>query len=320
MRILVTGGAGFIGTHFIKNILFDKDYELILNYDNLTYAAHLENHKDWFSLDNYVFINGDICNYIQLNDIVKQYKIDTIINFAAETHVDQQFKRTSAFIHSNIYGVYQLLCLARNNNLRLHHISTDEVFGELPNTEILFDENSKYHPENIYSSTKSAGDFFIQSFMKAFNPKVTISYCTNNYGPLQHREKFIPSSITNLRRGGKIRIYGDGLQVRDWIYVEDHVEILNNILKNGEIGESYCITAKNQMNNLQTSNIIIETMKDMNMLLDISNEKFVEYISDRLGHDRAYGLDNRKIIENGLSKGQFTSFKAGIRKTIQSML
>lgn len=288
MKILVTGGAGFIGSNFIQYWLSKYPDDEIINLDKLTYAGNLENLKNVESNKNYSFVQGDICDP-QLVDTLTQ-KIDTIVNFAADSHVDRSIIDPDPFIKTNIEGTYVLLKMALKNKIKhFHHISTDEVFGSLElGTKEMFNENTKYNPHSPYSASKAGSDHLVNAFFSTYGLPITISNCSNNFGPYQFPEKLIPLTITNLIQNKKVPIYGDGLYVRDWLYVEDHCKAIDLILNKGRIGDTYVIGGMTE----QVSNLDI--VKKIIKLMDKS-EDMIEHVDDRLGHDRRYGVDWSKI-------------------------
>jgi len=235
MNLLITGGAGFIGSNFILYWLKKYPQDKILNLDKLTYAGNLENLKSVENNPNYAFIKGDICNFSLVNSLIKKYNIDTIVHFAAESHVDRSILDPAPFIKTNVEGTYVLLEAALKNKIkRFHHISTDEVFGALPlDSKEKFNEKTAYNPRSPYSASKAASDHLVRAYYITYDLPITISNCSNNYGPYQFPEKLIPLAITNIIEGKKVPIYGDGLYVRDWLYVEDHCKSLDLILHKG---------------------------------------------------------------------------------------
>jgi len=314
MKLLVTGGAGFIGSNFIRYLLnkpsassADKvDYEII-NFDLLTYAGNLENLKDIKENKNYQFVKGDIADKDLVNKLVKD--CDIIVNFAAESHVDRSILESSDFIRTNIVGTHNLLEAARANGLkRFHHISTDEVFGHLGPDDPPFNENTPYAPRSPYSASKAASDHLVRAYFHTHNLPVTISNCSNNYGPYQFPEKLHGLFITNLLEGKKVPVYGDGLQVRDWLFVEDHCEAIELIIRKGKIGETYCVGGNCEKSNIEIAKKILEFL---NM-----GEEMIEYVQDRPGHDRRYAINFIKI-KNELGWKPRISFEDGMRKTVE---
>ena len=309
MKILVTGGAGFIGSNFIHYMLKKYvDYQIV-NFDKLTYAGNLENLKDIENNSHYNFVKGDINDEKLVDDIIKKYKINLIINFAAESHVDRSILNPDAFIKTNIMGVYTLLKVAlKNGKIRFHHISTDEVFGSLNVGDPAFNEISRYDPHSPYSASKASSDHLVRAYFHTYNLPITISNCSNNYGPYQFPEKLIPLFVTNLIEKKKIPIYGDGKNIRDWLFVEDHCRAIDAIIHKGKIGETYCIGGNSEKSNVE---ITSEILKMLN-----KGEKEIEYVKDRLGHDRRYAIDFSKIKKE-LGWEPKISFNEGIKKTVK---
>ncbi len=289
MKLLVTGGAGFIGSNFILYWLKKYPQDTIINLDKLTYAGNLENLKSVEKNPHYHFVKGDIINFTLVNDLVK--KVDIIVHFAAESHVDRSIKEPAPFIQTNIVGTYVLLEAAlKNGKKRFHHISTDEVFGALPlKTKEKFNEKTSYNPRSPYSASKAASDHLVRAYYYTYNLPITISNCSNNFGPLQYPEKLIPLAITNILEGKKVPIYGDGNYVRDWLYVEDHCRAIDLIIHQGKIGETYLIGGLTKdITNIKLVKLILKLME--------KNEKdYIEFVEDRPGHDRRYSIDWSKI-------------------------
>jgi len=307
MKILVTGGAGFIGSNFIHYLLKKYPDYYIINLDKLTYAGNLDNLKDVEKNSHYKFIKGDICDRNLVSDVVGDS--DAIVNFAAESHVDRSIKDCSKFIKTNIEGVQILLEAARlHNKKRFHQISTDEVFGSLDISDSPSDENSLYNPRNPYSASKAAADHLVKAYFNTYQLPITISYSGNNYGPYQYPEKLIPLFITNILENKKVPVYGNGLARRDWVYVKDHCEAIDIILHKGRIGESYNVGSQNEKTNLEITKAILELLG--------KGEEMIEFVSDRPGHDMRYALDTQKI-ERALGWHSKISFEEGLRKTIK---
>lgn len=330
--ILVTGGAGFIGSNFISYFLEKyKDYKIV-NLDLLTYAADLGNLLNLENNKNYKFIKGDICDRNLLEYIFEKYDIRGVIHFAAESHVDNSIKNPGIFIETNILGTNTLVDVAQKfwmnkpyeykfgyENCRFHHISTDEVYGTLDKME-LFTENSCYSPSSPYSASKASSDMIIMSYHKTFGLDILITNCSNNYGPNQHDEKLIPTIIRNAIMGKPIPIYGDGENVRDWLYVFDHCSGIDLVYHNGKVGETYNIGARNERNNNYLVNKICELLDEMypkkKSLKIKSYTELITYVDDRVGHDRRYAIDSTKI-ESELEWKVSESFETGIIKTIE---
>lgn len=301
--LLVTGGAGFIGSHFIKYILKKYENYKIINLDKLTYCANLKNLKEVEANPNYSFVQGDITDSALVDDLAK--KSDYIINFAAETHVDNSIKNPENFVKTNVYGAYVLLEAAKNNNIeKFLQISTDEVYGSIEVGK--FSENSPLAPNSPYSASKASADMLARSYFKTYNLPILITRCSNNYGENQYIEKLIPHFINNLMNNKKIPLYSDGSNVRDWIYVLDHVRALDIVLHKGKIGDIYNIGANEEKTNLSLTKIIL---KQMAKTLDM-----IEFVEDRKGHDKRYAIDNSKIKSLGWKPEK--SFNDGISQTI----
>jgi len=309
MKLLVTGGAGFIGSNFIHYILGKyPDYEVI-NFDKLTYAGNLENLKEFEDHPNYHFVRGDILNAELLEHVAKD--VDIIVHFAAESHVDRSVLDPFAFIRTNVLGTHTLLEVARKlGNKRFHHISTDEVFGSLSleETEKAFHEETPYDPRSPYSSSKAASDHLVRAYYHTFGLPITISNCSNNYGPYHFPEKVIPLFITNLMEGKKVPLYGDGKNVRDWIHVQDHCSAIDAIIHRGKIGHTYVVGGNSEKSNFELTMTILENMG--------MGEEMIEYVKDRPGHDRRYAVRPHKIKAE-LGWQPTISFSDGIRRTIQ---
>jgi len=288
VRILITGGAGFIGSNLIRFWLTNHPQDEIFNLDKLTYAGNLSSLREVEKNPHYHFISGDVKDGSLVDKVVKE--VDWIIHLAAESHVDRSLANPGVFIETNVGGTYILLEAALRHKIkRFHHISTDEVFGALPlNSRQKFNEKTKFDPRSPYSASKAAADHFVMAFYHSFGLPVTITNCSNNYGPYQHPEKFIPRMITNLIDDQKIPLYGDGKYVRDWLYVEDHCRAIELVLQRGKAGETYCVGGSTrEINNLQLAKLILKLMG--------KDESWLEFVADRPGHDRRYAVDWQKI-------------------------
>lgn len=308
MKILITGGAGFIGSNFIhywaKNHLEDE----IVNVDVLTYAGNLENLKDVESLKNYKFIKIDIAQKDEVGKMISSEKPDAIVNFAAESHVDRSILGPEEFVRTNVLGTFNLLEAARQNgNIRFHHVSTDEVFGSLGPNDDPFNEATPYDPRSPYSASKASSDHLVRSYFHTFNLPITISNCSNNYGPYMFPEKLMPLFITNLIEDKKIPLYGDGMNVRDWLWVEDHCRAIDLILQKGKIGETYCVGGATEKTNKEITYKILELMK--------KGEESIEFVADRKGHDKRYAIDFSKI-KNELSWEPQVDFSDGMKMIV----
>jgi dTDP-glucose 4,6-dehydratase len=307
-NILVTGGAGFIGSNYINHILTERDDYNIINLDNLTYAGNLENLKPSENKKNYTFIKGNISNSELVNYIFNKYKIKYVINFAAESHVDRSILGSEIFYRTNVIGTNVLLEISRRNEIeKFVQISTDEVYGSL-GREGLFTENTSISPNSPYSSSKAAADIMVLAFYHTFKMPVVVTRCSNNYGPLQFPEKLIPLMITNALINKKLPVYGDGMNVRDWIYVIDHNKAIDLVLDKGRLGEVYNIGASNEMPNIKIIKLILEYLK--------KSEDLIQYVKDRPGHDRRYAIDSSKI-KNELAWKPCYSFETAITETIE---
>ena len=307
MKILVTGGAGFIGSNFINYWLKNHPDDEIVNVDKLTYAADTTNIDTNLINDNYSFVKGDICDTSLMDKLVKES--ESVINFAAESHVDNSIQSPEPFLRSNYFGVFSLLEAVRKYDVRFHHVSTDEVYGSLSlNSTESFNEDSKYNPRNPYSASKAAGDFLVKAYFNTYGIRATISNCGNNFGPNQHPEKLIPKSILLALSGKTIPIYGNGKQVRDWVFVEDHCVALDLILKNGKFGETYLVSSKNELNNLE----LVKKILDM---LSV-NHSVIRFVEDRPGHDVRYSMDSGKI-ESQLGWRPKFSFEEALKRTVE---
>ncbi|MDH6561671.1 dTDP-glucose 4,6-dehydratase [Bacillus safensis] len=306
MNLLITGGAGFIGSHFLKYMIEKYPFYNFVNLDKLTYSGNEKNLIKLDDLKNYSFIQGEITDRKIVTDIIRENKIQVIVNFAAETHVDRSIINSSPFIQTNIVGTHQLLeVCCKFHGIKFIQISTDEVYGSLSNG--MFTEYSSLSPNNPYSSSKAGADLLVKSYYHTFGLDVNITRCTNNYGPNQYPEKLIPLSIKRILEGKKVELYGDGLNVRDWIYVEDHCSAIDKVLHQGVPGEIYNIGTNNEKSNMD----IVKT------ILDILEEPIdkIEFIPDRLGHDRRYALDNSKI-KHELQWSPSYSFYDSLKKTV----
>lgn len=305
MKMLVTGGAGFIGSNFLT-FMVNKypDYEFI-NLDALTYSGNLENLENIEDKSNYSFIKGNITDKKLLNDIIKN--IDYIVNFAAESHVDRSIKDPEIFIRSNVLGTQALLNVAKESNIKKFiQISTDEVYGTLGKTGY-FTEKTPLQPNSPYSASKAGADLVVRSYYETFDLPINITRCSNNYGPYQFPEKLIPLMISNALEDKKLPVYGDGKNIRDWLHVYDHCTAIDLVIHDGKLGEVYNIGGNNEKQNIEIVKLILDTLdKDYSL---------IEYVEDRLGHDRRYAIDSSKI-QNELSWKPKYTFETGIKETI----
>lgn len=320
-NILVTGGAGFIGSNFIKCMLIKYNYNII-NLDLLTYAGNLENLIEIENKINYTFIKGDIRDRKLINSIFEKYKIDTVVNFAAESHVDRSIIEPEVFLTTNIMGTQCLLDAAKSywkikpedkysreymDNVKFLQVSTDEVYGALGMTG-LFTENTPLSPNSPYSASKASADMFVRAYHETFGLPVNITRCSNNYGPYQFPEKLIPLMINNCRNNKSLPVYGDGMQIRDWLHVYDHCSAIDAVLHEGRIGEVYNVGGNNEKANIQIVKIIINFLGQ--------SENLITYVPDRPGHDRRYAIDNTKITTQLRWKPRYT-FEKGMKETIE---
>lgn len=325
--ILVTGGAGFIGSNFIPYFAAKYPNYTIYNLDKMTYAANMENLSECKNMPNYNFIYGDICDEAQVNDIFKSFNIQGVIHFAAESHVDNSIKGPMTFINTNIVGTANLLEAARKNWMdapfkvkkghetdRFHHISTDEVYGALGKTG-MFKETTPYDPSSPYSASKAASDHLVSAWNRTFGLNTTISNCSNNYGPKQHPEKLIPKIIQNCLNEKPIPIYGRGENVRDWLYVLDHARAIDLIFHNGRAGQTYNIGGHNEKTNMQIVNTICNIMDKKVPRASGKYADLITFVADRPGHDLRYAIDASKI-EKELGWRAQETFDQGIVKTI----
>ncbi len=306
MKLLVTGGAGFIGANFILYWMQQHPDDEIVNIDKLTYAANLESLRSVEDNKNYTFVKGDIADFNLVEPLVGA--CDIVVHFAAETHVDRSIMGPTEFVVANVMGTQVLLEAARKHNKRFHHVSTDEVFGSLElGSDEKFSETTPYAPSSPYSASKAASDHLVRAYFETYQLPVTISNCTNNYGPYQFPEKVIPLFITNLDEGKKVPLYGDGLNVRDWIYVEDHNRGVELIIQKGKIGETYCLGGESEVSNIDLTKTIITAMG--------KDDSFIEYVEDRAGHDRRYAMDISKA-RSELGFEPHMNFEEGIKHTV----
>lgn len=287
MKLLVTGGCGFIGSNFIRYWLKKYPEDLVINLDKLTYSGHLSSTRDFAKNKNYRFVKGDICDCSLVNDLIKETEV--IVHFAAESHVDRSIIDPEIFVKTNILGTQVLLNASVKHKIKRFHLaSTDEVFGELPLNEGRFTEKTPYSPRSPYAASKASADHLAKAFYHTYGLFVTITNSSNNYGPFQDPEKFIPRMITNLIDGGDIQIYGDGKYVRDWLYVEDHARAIDLVINAGKAGETYLVGGSNkEISNLEVAKTILR-------LMNLPESK-IKFVKDRPGHDRRYAVDSSKI-------------------------
>lgn len=311
MRYLVTGGYGFIGSNFINLILKNSENKVI-NIDNMGYAADSRNLKHHENNPNYIFRKVDISILEQVEKIFDEFDIDVVIHFAAESHVDNSINSPSPFIYTNIVGTFNILeCIrnkwGENSNKRMIHVSTDEVYGSLNENDDSFTENSKYLPNSPYSASKAASDLLVRSYIKTYNLNIITTNCSNNFGPNQHDEKLIPTIIRNIINKKEIPIYGNGQNVRDWLFVEEHCKAIEYIRENGTKGETYLIGTENELSNLELTNIICDKMNKL-LPSHIDYKDLITFVEDRKGHDNRYSINPEKLEKLGFSaKNDFDS-------------
>ena len=321
MNILVTGGAGFIGSNFIKLLIEKKQGDKIVNLDLLTYAGNLENLKDIEKDSNYIFVKGDIRDRDLLKDIFTKHNIDAVVNFAAESHVDRSIEEPEIFLQTNVMGTQAILDTAKSfwklsddkydrgykEGVKFLQVSTDEVYGSLGKTGI-FTEKTNIQPNSPYSASKASSDMLVRAYGETFGLPVNITRCSNNYGPYQFPEKLIPLMIANCLNDKPLPVYGDGMQIRDWLHVKDHCQAIYTVLNKGVLGEVYNIGGNNEKANIEIITLIIETLG--------KSKDLIKYVKDRPGHDKRYAIDNSKITAELKWAPEYT-FERGIKETIQ---
>ncbi len=326
-NVLITGGAGFIGSNFVRHLLREEPRVKIINLDKLTYAGSEHNLFDLSAPERHTFVKGDICDQALAETLLRDHAIDTIIHFAAESHVDRSIIGPAAFIQTNIVGTFSLLEATRKvwieemtislDEARFHHISTDEVYGSLGPQDPAFSETTPYAPNSPYAASKAASDYLVRSHAHTYGLPVTISNCSNNYGPYQFPEKLIPLMILKALQGETLPVYGDGKQIRDWLHVEDHCEALLYVLRQGRLGETYNIGGDNQTTNLEIVHKICAVLDELIPDSGISpRESLIQFVADRPGHDRRYAMDIRKIRTELGWEPQY-DIECGLRQTVQ---
>ena len=319
-NVLITGGAGFIGSHLVK--FFVKKYPNynIVNLDNLTYAGNLKNVEEISDSPNYKFEKMDICDFKNVQKVLKKYRINSVINLAAESHVDRSILDPFSFAKTNVLGTLSLLQACKNywntdlENKLFYHVSTDEVYGSL-GSKGFFSEKTNYDPHSPYSASKASSDHFVRAFYDTYKLPIIISNCSNNYGPNQYPEKLIPLFISNIINKKPIPIYGDGKNIRDWLYVDDHISAIDLIFHKSKIGKTYNIGGNNEITNNEIAHILIKKLDEKLKRTKGESLNLIKYIEDRLGHDRRYAIDSSKI-KNELGWIPKNTFKIGIEKTI----
>jgi dTDP-glucose 4,6-dehydratase len=324
-HVLVTGGAGFIGANFVRHVLASDPGVRVVNLDLLTYAGRLENLESLPSPERHTFVRGDICDAALVRRLLEEHAIDTIVHFAAESHVDRSISGPDAFVQTNLVGTFTLLEAARQRWLiaerrdtgscRFHHISTDEVFGTLGPEDPPFTETTPYAPNSPYSASKAGSDHLVRSYRHTYGLPVTTTNCSNNYGPYQHAEKFIPTVISACLEERSIPVYGDGSNIRDWLYVEDHCQGIDTVLRHGRVGETYNIGGNNEWSNIDIARLICRLMDEACPTPE-PHERLIRFVTDRPGHDWRYAINIAKI-RSELGWEPAESFQSGIEKTVR---
>jgi dTDP-glucose 4,6-dehydratase len=326
-HILVTGGAGFIGSNFVRYVLETDQDTRIWNLDALTYAGSMENLKEMKGADRHTFVEGDICDQALVEELLRKNRVEAIVHFAAESHVDRSIHGPAAFVRTNIEGTFSLLEAARKvwlqekvvdlDQARFHHVSTDEVYGSLHPEEPAFTEETPYDPSSPYAASKAASDHLVRAYNHTYALPTLITNCSNNYGPYQFPEKLIPLMILNALDGRPLPIYGDGQQIRDWLFVEDHCRALKLVLKKGRIGETYNIGGDNQPSNLEIVETLCELLDDLEEgSPNKPHRDLIIFVKDRPGHDRRYAMDIHKI-QHDLGWEPAMSLKDGLQTTVE---
>lgn len=321
-NILITGGAGFIGSHLVRLFVNKYPEYHVINLDKLTYAGNLANLKDVENQPNYTFVKADICNFEAMQNLFTDYKIDSVIHLAAESHVDRSIKDPFSFAETNVMGTLNLLESARrawqNADTRnlFFHVSTDEVYGSLELDNTLFTEETKYDPHSPYSASKAASDHFVRAYHDTYGLPIVISNCSNNYGAYQFPEKLIPLFINNIRQNKPLPVYGKGENVRDWLYVEDHVRAIDLIFHKGKVGDTYNIGGFNEWKNIDLIRVMIKTVDRLLGRKEGESEKLITFVTDRAGHDLRYAIDSSKL-KNELGWQPSLQFEEGIEKTVR---
>ncbi len=321
MMIFVTGGAGFIGSTLVKHLINNTRYHII-NIDKLTYASNIESLDSVADSNRYYFEQVDICDALALQKLFEKYHPDAVMNLAAESHVDRSIDGAAPFIKTNIVGTFTLLETARaywsdgaKTNFKFHHISTDEVFGDLEIGDPAFTEKTSYMPSSPYSASKASSDHLVRAWGRTYGLPILITNCSNNYGPYHHPEKLIPHIILNAIHGKPLPIYGDGTNIRDWLYVEDHARALTAVIEHGVIGETYNVGGNTERKNIDVVHMICDLLNEMRPIEGNYRDQ-IEFVKDRPGHDRRYAINASKI-EKELGFSPTETFETGLRKTVQ---
>lgn len=321
-NILITGGAGFIGSHVVRLFVTKYPEYHIINLDKLTYAGNLANLTDIEAQPNYTFVKADICDYEKMLELFRGYRIDGVIHLAAESHVDRSIKDPFTFAQTNVMGTLSLLQAAKVcwdghfEGKRFYHISTDEVYGALQFDGTFFTETTKYDPHSPYSASKASSDHFVRAFHDTFGMPTVVTNCSNNYGPYQFPEKLIPLFINNIRHNKPLPVYGEGLNVRDWLYVVDHARAIDLIFHKGKIAETYNIGGFNEWKNIDLIRVLIRTVDRLLGRPEGASDKLITYVTDRAGHDLRYAIDSTKL-KNELGWEPSLQFEEGIEKTVK---
>ena len=321
-NILITGGAGFIGSHVVRLFVTKYPEYHIINLDKLTYAGNLANLADIEQQPNYTFVKADICDFEKILELFRQHSIDGVIHLAAESHVDRSIKDPFTFAQTNVMGTLSLLQAAKVNwdgqydGKRFYHISTDEVYGALKFDGTFFTETTKYDPHSPYSASKASSDHFVRAFHDTFGMPTLVTNCSNNYGPYQFPEKLIPLFINNIRHNKPLPVYGKGENVRDWLYVVDHARAIDLIFHNGKVAETYNIGGFNEWKNIDLIRVLIKTVDRLLGRPEGASEKLITYVTDRAGHDLRYAIDSTKL-KNELGWEPSLQFEEGIEKTVK---
>ena len=321
-NILITGGAGFIGSHVVRLFVTKYPEYHIINLDKLTYAGNLANLADLEQQPNYTFVKADICDFEKILELFRQHSIDGVIHLAAESHVDRSIKDPFTFAQTNVMGTLSLLQAAKvswdgqYDGKRFYHISTDEVYGALKFDGTFFTETTKYDPHSPYSASKASSDHFVRAFHDTFGMPTLVTNCSNNYGPYQFPEKLIPLFINNIRHNKPLPVYGKGENVRDWLYVVDHARAIDLIFHNGKVAETYNIGGFNEWKNIDLIRVLIKTVDRLLGRPEGASEKLITYVTDRAGHDLRYAIDSTKL-KNELGWEPSLQFEEGIEKTVK---